>query len=154
MRSVICAAAALTAIALATPAQATAPSTGSCPTATAMDFTLKSSKDRQVTGFIPYTLVNFVQGGAGPGCVVVMFTSTIDTGGATARLSPILDGKKDFKPSQGLEIDLSTIMAREVVSVVFVFPNVSPGPHTIQMKVFSFDPVNVGNRTTLVYHTP
>lgn len=154
MRSVVYAAVALSALALATPAPATAPGTGSCPTATAMDFALKSSKNRQVTGLIPYTLVNFVQGGAEAGCVVVMFSSTIDTAGATSRLSPILDGKKDFKPSQDLQIDLSNSMTREVVSVVFVFPNVLPGPHTIQMKVFSPYPVHVWNRTTLVYHTP
>jgi hypothetical protein len=143
------------ALTLATPSHAKDhPSiTGSCPTATAMDFRV-THVHKRFKGPIAETLVDFVQGGAGPGCVVVMFSSPlIYAGGQTPILAAVLD---DDSSSPGFfSKPIGTGNMLEPFTFVYIFPGVSPGPHHVQMEILPENiGVGMGDLMTLVYHTP
>ena len=153
MRSVICAAVALSALALATPSHA-APITGACPTATAMDFTV-SPRPRRAKNLVPGMLVNFVQGGAGSGCVVVMFTTTYFTSsGSLVNLGPVMDADTSpIHPPSGPTLVAANFQTP--LTVLYIFPNVSPGPHKMQMEISPpTEAIYMYSKTILVYHTP
>ena len=147
MRSVVCAAVALSVLALATPSHASNhPSiTGSCPTATAMDFRVTSIQQHRFQNLIAETSVDFVQGGTGPGCVVVIFASPV-AGSRPAYLVTTLDGSEEGHPAW--PVPTST-------TFMFILQDVPPGPHNVQMKIVPLNVrVTMGPLVTLVYHSP
>jgi hypothetical protein len=144
----------VSALALAAPAEAAPTITGACPTATAMDFTATIRVGR-AKNLVTGTLVNFVQGGNAPGCVVVIFTGAINAGGASTSLGAVMDADSSPVHAQSGPTLLSSGNTREPVTGVYIFPAVSPGPHKMQMEIAPKGvPVNMWNRATIVYHTP
>ena len=81
---------------------------------------------------IPETgTVSFVQGGAGPSCVIVTFSAQLflDTFHGTVRA--VMDSEVVAEPA---EAPLS-VQNLGTHTSVFMFPNVASGPHVIRMQV-------------------
>src|SRR4051794_2471887 len=135
-----------------------APLTGGC-TPTKVDYSASSLPDSTTTssGFVnvPETVVSFTQGGASASCVIVRFTTTtysqfaIDGLAIRARLD---------NTTVGLPGDLAVRSESDMFgyprTLEFLFPNVSPGAHTIRMQ-FSNSKGNtshIAERVTIVHH--
>jgi hypothetical protein len=98
----------------------------------------------------------FVQGGAGPSCVVVRFSAE-----AGASLSPnavVVRARLDSVTSAvpdgvvfGVSEDYQVARSYE-----FIFPNVAPGRHVVKMQFRSANggTVFIGIHSTIVLHTP
>jgi hypothetical protein len=153
-------AAALFSVGAAAPAAA-APTSVSCAApaqlkATIAEVNLISATTSTALTNIPQAKVNFVQGGAAASCVIVRFSAeTLADGTPGAMLvQAILDGVSIALPGEvrfGVE-DEATV-AR---SYDFIFKQVAPGSHELQMQYRSSNGVNVlmGPRTTSVLSQP
>ena len=102
------------------------------------------------TNFVnmPQSVINFVQGGNAPGCVILTFTSVITTASTWMYVNARLDGTNS--------IDAGRLFGRvdfqDTRTGVFVFQNVAPGNHKIVLQFRSNNGGNVTvyNRTLAV----
>jgi hypothetical protein len=104
---------------------------------------------------IPETSINFVQGGAGASCVIVLFTAEAATltasGGMWVRA--LLDGTTTGLPA-GVQFKNGDVIASQAAS--FIFPSVAPGSHNIKMQ-WERKPGSdacVGPHNTIVHYAP
>lgn len=106
--------------------------------------TTQTSSSPQV---IPGAAIKFVQGGTQPGCVVVHFSSLASTNGNNASYIYFdLDGMQRNQ----LYADRLNVGQTGLFSAVYVFTAVSPGAHTLRMRLASSDGVAVGVALTRV----
>jgi hypothetical protein len=144
-RSVVLLASALLLLATVLPAGA-ATVGGNCVTTATKFRTSNANAGTTSTAFstIPQSGVNFAQGGAGAGCIIVTFTSIITTASTWMYVKPTLDGNDPVDPGSGVW----RVTSQESRTAVFVFTNVTPGAHTIVMKFRS----NNGGSNVTVYN--
>jgi hypothetical protein len=106
--------------------------------------------------------VQFTQGGSEPGCVIVHYSSEV-RGSVPLRIRALLDGDGILNGTVG-EPGAVTYAHRETIeeysgeyrtqSFEFVFPQVTPGPHTIKIQ-WRGQPgqrLYFGKHTTTVHH--
>jgi hypothetical protein len=99
--------------------------------------------------------ISFAQGGTNPSCVIVHFSGESRGGfGASIVLRPLLDGATLGLPEemQFAANDANHYTAR---TVIFIFQNVLPGTHRLDMQYKSVNgnKVNIGVHNTLVHYT-
>jgi hypothetical protein len=98
---------------------------------------------------IPEATIRFAQGGTIPSCVIVYFSSEAQgTFGANSIVRALLD---DMTPGLPREIQFAAddTVQPATRTAIFIFPNVSPGAHRLQMQYRT----GGGNRTTIGVHT-
>jgi len=119
---------------------------GNCVTTATKFRTSDANAGTTSTAFsnVPQTGISFVQGGAGPGCVIVTFTSVITTASTWMHVKPTLDGNNPVDRGSGVW----RVSVQESRTAVFVFTNVAPGAHTIVMRFRS----NNGGSNVTVYN--
>ncbi|HVZ54435.1 MAG TPA: hypothetical protein VG986_20890 [Pseudolabrys sp.] len=107
---------------------------------------------------IPGTTFKFTQGGTSPSCVIVEFSATaITSANAQMTVRPLLDSAASALPaSVPFIVDKANY---EVRTASFIFPNVSPGSHTITMQfetsvVGGGSAVEVYSTNVIVHHAP
>jgi hypothetical protein len=89
---------------------------------------------------IPGTRVNFVQGGTKPDCVIVQFSSLANT---TTTNASFIYFELDGVQHNQLYANKLNVAQTGVYTVVDEFADVTPGPHTLQMRLVSSDGVGV-----------
>jgi hypothetical protein len=124
------------------------------PTKMSIAASTKVGNDRTSTTFgnIPEAVVSFTQGKAG--CVVVRFSAVTFTANDGVKVRAVMDGHVQAVPP---EVYYSTFNAGTAArSYDFVFANVAPGTHRINMQYRSNDgdQVTIHEHTTIVQYAP
>ena len=79
-------------------------------------------------------VVGFTQGGASAGCVIVRFSAMAEgDNGYTVAVRAIMDGATTGLPAEVLFSDGGDLVS-QARSFDFIFPNVSPGTHSIRIQ--------------------
>ena len=140
--------------------------TGKCTSMTRMSFAVASigaSTSSMAFTTIPETTVSFTQHGTRPGCVVVRFSAESFAPNRSMYVRSLLD-REFVVGTLGLPADVQLsgdddedhdLSAARAHSYDFVFTNVKPGPHRIEMQWFVTGPteeIGVFDHTTIVQH--
>jgi hypothetical protein len=102
---------------------------------------------------LPETVVNFTQGGSGPGCVIVFFSANVYRGTSEdVFIRAVIDGNVVGLP-QDQQWDSSTVSYR-ANGGSFIFPSVAPGAHSLRMQLRTHSGTGVGvrERNTILYY--
>jgi hypothetical protein len=109
---------------------------------------------------VPNTNVFFTQGGTSSGCVIVTFTAeTFARVGRLLQVRARLDNAVTAAPGvvqlSGDDDEDGDNRWSRAHAFTFIFPSVTPGPHTVRMQfrsVFFFEPVFINKHTVMVQH--
>jgi hypothetical protein len=132
---------------------------GTCtPTKVAFAASSKQESPTTSTTFVrvPQTTVSFVQGGPGRSCVLVQFSGhAFAASGNTLNLKAQIDGKVSGFPRE-FQFSADDPGLYRTRTVIFIFPNIAPGTHTLEIVFRSTDGtrVEIGVHNTIVHFAP